>query len=430
MSKFFASLILLPSVLTPAGAQERPLGAYLLRPQQVFDATSEAAHPGWVVVVEGNKITAVGPAASVRAPAGAQTVELPGMTLLPGLMDLHSHVFLHPYNEATWNDQVLKEPLAYRTIMAGVYSRNTLMAGFTTLRDLGTEGAGYADVSVRQAINDGKIPGPRLFVSTLAIVATASYGPGPAGFAPEFDPPQGAQAVSGVPEVLKAVREQVGHGADWVKVYADYRRGPGGGAVPTFSQEEMNALVSESHSAGRPVAAHAGTAEGMKRAILAGVNSIEHGTGGTDEVFKMMAERGVAYFPTLAASASTSEYSGAYKPGGPLSPGMERAKSAFQLAMKNGVIIGCGSDVGVFAHGTNAKELSLMVQYGMSAPKALLAATTVDAKVLGRENDLGQIRPGFLADIIAVPGDPTKDIETLKQVAFVMKDGRIYVGGR
>jgi imidazolonepropionase-like amidohydrolase len=411
----------------PLAAQERaPQTAYVLKPQQVFDAASEQAHPGWVVVVEGNRITGVGAAASVKAPAGAQAIDLPGMTLLPGLMDLHSHVFLHPYNEAQWNDQVLKEPLAYRTIVATIHAQRTLMAGFTTLRDLGTEGAGYADVSIRQAINEGRIPGPRMFVATLAIVATASYGPGPAGFAPEFDPPQGAQPASGIPEVLKAVREQVGHGADWVKVYADYRRGPNGGAVPTFSEEELKALVDEAHSAGRPVAAHAATAEGMRRAVLAGVNSIEHGTGGTEEVFKLMAEKGVAYFPTLAASASTSEYSGAYKPGGPISQGMQRAKDAFQVAMRNNVIIGCGSDVGVFAHGTNAKELSFMVQYGMSAPKALLAATAVDARIIGHEQDLGQIKPGFLADIIAVPGDPTKDIETLKDVRFVMKDGKIY----
>ena len=422
VARFLA--LLFPSVL--AAQQRAAPGVVVLRPQQVFDAASEQVHPGWVVVVEGNRVTGAGPATDVRVPAGARVVDLPGSTLLPGLMDLHSHVFLHPYNEAAWNDQVLKEPAAYRTVMATIFAERTLMAGFTTLRDLGTEGAGYADVSIRQAINDGQIPGPRLFVATLAIVASSSYGPGPAGFAPEFKPPQGAQEASGIPEVLRAVREQVGHGADWVKVYADYRRGPGGGAVPTFSLEELKALVDEAHSAGRPVSAHAATAEGMRRAVLAGVNTIEHGTGGTEEVFRLMAERGVAYLPTLAASASTSEYSGAYKPGGPPSPGMERARQAFQLAMKNGVVIGCGSDVGVFAHGTNAKELSLMVQYGMPAPKSLLAATSVAARILGRESDLGQVRAGFLADIIAVPGDPTRDIETLKNVSFVMKDGRIY----
>ncbi len=291
----------------PAAAPPAAVVSWLIRPQSVFDAASDQVHPGWVVLVTGNRIVSVGPASTVTVPPEARTIELPGMTLLPGLIEAHTHIFLHAYDETPWNDQVLKEPDAYRTIEAVLHCERTLLAGFTTLRDLGTEGAGYADVSVQRAINEGLIPGPRLFVATRAIVATASYGPGPAGFAPNVDLPKGAQEASGVPEVLKAVREQVGHGADWVKVYADYRRGAGP-SMPTFSEEELKALVSEAHSAGKPVSAHASTAEGMRRAVSAGVDTIEHGYGGTDEVFAMMADRNVALFPTLAAVEASAEY--------------------------------------------------------------------------------------------------------------------------
>lgn len=428
-----AVLCLLVSLISarsaPAQASPQP-GAdasLLLRPARVFDAVDGRTHEGWAVLVKGDRISAVAPAAQIALPEKTQILDLPGATLMPGLMDIHSHIFLHPYNETLWNDQVLKEPPAYRTVKAVIHVRDTLMSGFTLLRDLGTEGAGYADLSIKRAIDEGLIPGPRLLVATLAIVATASYGPGPLGFAPDLVLPKGAQEASGQAEVLKAVREQAGHGADWIKVYADYRRGPGGSAVPTFSEEELRILVEESHSSGRLVAAHAASAEGMRRATVAGVESIEHGYGGTEEVFRLMAKRNVAYLPTLATAVAYAEYFSGYKPGTtPPPPSVQQAAKAFKTALDSGVTIGLGSDVGVFAHGTNYLELECMVRYGMTPTQALLAATAVNARILRMEDRIGTLRPGLLADIIAVEGDPTAKIEAARNVRLVMKGGVIY----
>jgi imidazolonepropionase-like amidohydrolase len=424
-NRLLVALLLLAAL--PAAATDALSGDVLLIPDRVWTADGDQAHAGWAVLVHDGAIAAVGPASGMQAPAGARRVALPGATLLPGLIDLHSHVFLHPYNEMLWNDQVLKEPQDYRTLEAAAHARDTLQAGFTTLRDLGTEGAGYADVSVKRAIDEGMIPGPRLFVATRAIVASASYGPGPRGFRPDLDLPGGAEEVSGPDQAMRAVREQANHGADWIKLYADYRVGPDGTTVPTLTAAELKAIVETAHLSGRPVAAHAASDAGVRMAVEAGVDSIEHGYGASEATFRLMRQHGVAYQPTLTAVASTAEYFEHYVPGkSEPTARMQEAERAFRTAMKVGVTIGNGSDVGVFAHGANWREPAAMVHAGMTPAQALHAATNVAARILRQQDRFGRIAPGLRADLAAFAGDPSQHIDDLGQPVFVMKDGTVY----
>ncbi len=393
----------------------------LLKPDRVFDG--ETMQTGWVVLVKNTRIEQAG-TMMFKLPAGTEIIELKGMTLLPGLIEGHSHLFLHPYNETSWDDQVLKESRAERTARAVNHAKATLMAGFTTVRDLGTEGAMYDDVGLKKAIEKNVIPGPRMIVATRAIVAKGTYGP--RSPSPDVEWPQGAEEVAGLEELSKAVRSQIGHGADLIKVYADYRYGPNGEAQPTFSELELGWIVGNTSAGGRKVVAHASTPEGMKRAINAGISTIEHGDGGTDEVFKLMKEKNVALCPTLAAGDAIQQYRGWRKGIAAEPASIINKKKSFQLALKAGVKICMGGDVGVFAHGDNAREMELMVEYGMKPIDVLRSATSVNAAVFGYGDKIGRIKKDLLADLIAIEGDPSADIKTIRKVFLIMKDGVIY----
>jgi imidazolonepropionase-like amidohydrolase len=393
----------------------------LLKPDRVFDGDS--MHTGWVVLVKNNRIEAAGPM-QFKLPAGTLVKDLKGMTLLPGLIEGHSHLFLHPYNETSWDDQVLKESRAERTARAVQHAKATLMAGFTTVRDLGTEGALYDDAGLKKAIEKGVMPGPRMIVATRAIVAKGTYGPKSDN--PDIDLPQGAEEVAGLEELSKAVRSQIGHGADLIKVYADYRYGPEGEAQPTFSELELGWLAGMTNSSGRKVVAHASTPEGMRRAVMAGVSTIEHGDKGTAEIFQLMKEKKVALCPTLAAGEATEQYKGWKKGIDPPTERIENKHRTFRLALDAGVTICMGGDVGVFAHGENAREMELMVEYGMKPVDVLRSATSVNADVFGYSDKIGRIRKGLFADLIAVEGDPSADIRNIRKVKMVMKNGVNY----
>lgn len=384
----------------PPAPSRGPATAYVLKSARVFDG--HAMHDGWAVRVQGDRIEAAGPAAQIDS-AGAAVVDLGNTTLMPGLVEAHSHVLLHPYSETPWNDQVMHEGLALRAARAVNHLKATLMAGFTTIRDLGTEGAAYADVELKQAVNQGIIPGPRMLVATRAIVATGAYGP--KGFALEFRVPQGAEEADGL-DIIRVVRDQIGHGADWIKLYGDYRWGPLPGSHPTFTEQEIRYAVEAAKSAGVPVAVHASTAEGMRRSIMAGVDTIEHGDGATPETFKLMVEHNVAWCPTLSVG------------------NQDRKRANFQNALAAGVTIINGSDVGVFPHGDNAREIEALVNCGMKPIDALKAATSTAGRVL--RLPIGEVKAGSFADLIAVDGDPTQEIGAIRHVKFVMKAGTVY----
>lgn len=396
------ALLPLPAVAAPV----------LLLPDRVFDG--EAMHEGWQVLVDGTKIVAAG--AALTVPADATRIALPGHTLLPGMIEGHSHLLLHPYDKTPWDDQVLKESEAYRVARGVVHASDTLMAGFTTVRDLGSEGAGTADVGLKRAINEGHVPGPRMIVATRALVASGSY-------APKNDAwhvPQGAEEADG-PNLVSAVRRQIGAGADVVKLYGDYRWRPGEGSRPTYSQAEIAAAVAAAHDAGRPVAVHANTAEAMRRATMAGVDVIEHGSEGTADVFVLMAKNKTALCPTLAAGDAIARYTG-WNGQEPAPPSVQEDRVAFALAMKAGVPICMGGDVGVYAHGTNAREMLLMAKAGMPNRDVLFAATAGNARWFGLA-DRGRVAAGLLADLVAVPGNPVADLNAVTRVGFVMKGG-------
>ena len=382
------------------------------------------------ILIEGDRIKSVGPLPQTLALINPKTriIDLSGATVLPGLADCHTHILLQgDITAADYDEQLLKESIPYRTIRATVAVRTALTNGFTALRDLETEGAMYADVDVKQAINRGVIPGPRMFVSTRAFSATGMYPL--SGYSWELKMPEGVQIVDGADNIRHAVREQVKYGADWIKFYADRRYYMKDGALRSwvnFTDEEMQAMVSEAHRLGHRVAAHAMGRDGIDAALKAGVDSIEHGYGLDEELMDRMVKQGAYWCPTIYVGVYVAE--GRAAAGAPIWLGMRDVEAkAFPIALRKGVKIAYGTDVGGYAWTENqAKEFAYMVRYGMTPMQAIQSATIVAADLLERPNDMGAIEPGKYADIIAVAGDPLRDITELERVQFVMKGGAVF----
>lgn len=392
----------------------------LLKPDRVFDGVT--MHTGWVVLLKNDSIVAAGPM-QFKLPAGTTIIELKNTTLLPGLIEGHSHLLLHPYNETPWDDQVLKESRAERVARAVNHAKATLLAGFTTVRDLGSEGAMYDDAGLKAAIEKGVIPGPRMIIATRALVAEGTYGPN--NHNADVETIKGAEEVSGMESIAKAVRSQIGKGADLIKLYADYRYGVNEEAAPTFSEAEIKLMVDIASSSGRKTVAHAATPEGMRRAIMAGVSTIEHGDNGTAEIFRLMKEKGVAFCPTLAAGDAVSQYRG-WKKGLEAEPSrILNKRKTFKMALDAGVTICMGGDAGVYAHGDNAREMEMMVEYGMQPLDVLRSATSINASVFGYADKIGSIKAGLLADLVAVEGDPSVNIKNIRNIKLVIKGGVI-----
>jgi imidazolonepropionase-like amidohydrolase len=416
--KYFFALIFTLVFITVTFGQNK----YYITADQLFDGFE--MHTKWALVVENGKIAAVGPISEIKIPDSAIKVNYPNSTISPGFIEGHSHMFLYPYNITDWDTQVLKETDALRTIRATVHAKNTLLAGFTTARDLGTEGAGYADVSLKKAINDHIIVGPRLLVAGRAIVATGSYGP--KGYDLDQQIMLGAEAADGN-DLIRVVRDQIGKGADIIKVYADYRWGVNGEAKPTFTMDELRLINEVAQSSGRPMVCHASSKEAMKRAIMAGVETIEHGDAIDSSVCELMKKHNVTLIPTLAAGDAIAQYRGWKKGSMPEPLSITQKRKSFAAAMASGIKIGMGGDVGVYAHGDNAREMELMVDYGMKPMQVLKAATSVNAKAFHLDKITGSLKPGLAADIIILSGNPITNINAIRNILFVMKDGKKYV---